>query len=376
MKRYILISAIAVAAITACSKSQISAPEREITFQTARYMGGVTKAAPADYKDEYAAVPFGAFAWYKGVSASDNADFMTNQKVSFADPVWRPEGTTYYWPKSGSIDFICYSPYTADGTNAPLPTITEDSMVYPAWDVAAHPDVDVMYADKVTGLTNNVRTYYYDGVPTLFHHALAKVNFQIKAAYTEVTDPETGTKTKWDIEVESVKVNNVLSSGSFTLNLNGTSWDKPADSVWTPDGTTTNMDLDLTGVPNPLVDGTVYNLDSDVFVMPQTLTGGNQEVVIKVTITTYRDINDGNGYVQVLQENGVEIQGNLSGGTMDAWKMNQNVTYSFNFAPSLGTTTTDDKDGDGIPDVIPTIVYFDPAVDEWENVTVNAGINI
>ena len=376
MKRYILISAIAVAAITACSKSQISAPEREITFQTARYMGGVTKAAPADYKDEYAAVPFGAFAWYKGVSASDNADFMTNQKVSFADPVWRPEGTTYYWPKSGSIDFICYSPYTADGTNAPLPTITEDSMVYPAWDVAAHPDVDVMYADKVTGLTNNTTTYYYDGVPTLFHHALAKVNFQIKAAYTEVTDPETGTKTKWDIEVESVKVNNVLSSGSFTLNLNGTSWDKPAGSVWTPDGTTTNMDLDLTGVPNPLVDGTVYNLDSDVFVMPQTLTGGNQEVVIKVTITTYRDINDGNGYVQVLQENGVEIQGNLSGGTMDAWKMNQNVTYFFNFAPSLGTTTTDDKDGDGIPDVIPTIVYFDPAVDEWENITVSAGINI
>ena len=376
MKRYILISAIAVAAITACSKSQISAPEREITFQTARYMGGVTKAAPADYKDEYAAVPFGAFAWYKGVSASDNADFMTNQKVSFADPVWRPEGTTYYWPKSGSIDFICYSPYTKDGADAPLPTITEDSMVYPAWDVAAHPDVDVMYADKVTGLTNNVRTYYYDGVPTLFHHALAKVNFQIKAAYTEVTDPETGTKTKWDIEVESVKVNNVLSSGSFTLNLNGTSWDKPAGSVWTPDGTTTDLDLDLSGVANPLVDGTVYNLDSDVFVMPQTLTGGNQEVVIKVTITTYRDINDGNGYVQVLQENGVEIQGNLSGGTMDAWKMNQNVTYSFNFAPSLGTTTTDDKDGDGIPDVIPTIVYFDPAVDEWENVTVNAGINI
>jgi hypothetical protein len=376
MNRYILISAVALAAITACSKSQISAPEREITFQTARYMGGVTKATPADYKDEYAAVPFGAFAWYKGVSASDNADFMTNQKVSFADPVWRPEGTTYYWPKSGSIDFICYSPYTADGTNAQLPTITEDSIAYPAWDVAAHPDVDVMYADKVTGLTNNVRTYYYDGVPTLFHHALAKVNFQIKAAYTEVEDPETHTKTKWDIEVESVKVNNILSSGSFTLNLNGTSWDKPAGSVWTPDGTTTNMDLDLTGVPNPLVDGTVYNLDSDVFVMPQTLTGGNQEVVIKVTITTYRDINDGHGYVQVLKENGVEIQGNLSGGTMDAWKMNQNVTYSFNFAPSLGTTTTDDNDGDGIPDVIPTIVYFDPAVDEWENVTVNAGINI
>ena len=68
---------------------------------------------------------------------------------------------------------------------------------------------------------------------------------------------------------------------------------------------------------------------------------------------------------------------------MDAWEMNQNVTYSFNFAPSLGSTTDtdgdgvpDDVDGDGIPDVVPTIVYFDPAVDEWQNITVSAGINL
>jgi hypothetical protein len=373
---------LAIAALASCSKSVESGIQSEVVFQVARHKG-VTKASPEDYKDNYQSVPFGAYAWYKGVSASDNADFMTNQKISFTDPVWRPEGTTYYWPKSGSIDFICYSPYTADGTNAPLPVITEDSMAYPAWDVAANPDVDIMYADKVTGLTNNVNTYYYDGVPTLFRHALAKINFQIKAAYTEVTDPVTGTKTKWEIEVESIKVNNILSSGSFTLNLNGSGgWDKPADNVWTPDGTTTDMDLDLSNVDSPLADGVVYDLDSDVFVMPQALTGG-QEVVLKVTITTYRDINDGNGYVQVLQENGVEIQGNLSGGTMDAWKMNQNVTYSFNFAPSLGSTTDtdgdgvpDDLDGDGIPDVVPTIVYFDPAVDEWQNITVSAGINI
>ena len=380
MKKTAFIAVLAIAALASCSKSVESGIQSEVVFQVARHKG-VTKAD--DYKTDYQSVPFGAYAWYKGVSASDNADFMTNQKISFTDPVWRPEGTTYYWPKSGSIDFICYSPYTADGTNAPLPVITEDSMAYPAWDVAANPDVDIMYADKVTGLTNNVNTYYYDGVPTLFRHALAKINFQIKAAYTEVTDPVTGTKTKWEIEVESIKVNNILSSGSFTLNLNGSGgWDKPADNVWTPDGTTTDMDLDLSNVDSPLADGVVYDLDSDVFVMPQALTGG-QEVVLKVTITTYRDINDGNGYVQVLQENGVEIQGNLSGGTMDAWKMNQNVTYSFNFAPSLGSTTDtdgdgvpDDLDGDGIPDVVPTIVYFDPAVDEWQNITVSAGINI
>ena len=385
MKKTVFIAALAIAALASCSKTVEEGIQSEVVFQVARYRG-ITKAN-TDYKIDYQTIPFGAFAWYKGVNASDNADFMKNQKVSFSDPDWRPEGTTYYWPKSGSIDFICYSPYTADGINAPLPTITEDSIAYPAWDVAAHPDVDVMYADKVTGLTNNTTTYYYNGVPTLFHHALAQINFQIKAAYTEVTDPVTGTKTKWDIEVESIKVNNILSSGSFTLNLNGTSWDKPTDgdgnNVWTPDGNTTNYDLDLSSLETPIKKDTTYTLDSDVFVMPQALAGGNQEVVLKVTITTYRDVNDGNGYQQVLQENGVEIQGNLSAGSMDAWEMNQNVTYSFNFAPSLGSTTDtdgdgvpDDTDGDGIPDVVPTIVYFDPAVDEWQNITVSAGINL
>ena len=384
MKKTVFIAALAIAALASCSKTVEEGFQSEVVFQVARYKD-VTKAITppsdtTDYKDNYKDIPFGAFAWYKGVSATDNADFMTNQKISFSDPVWRPEGTTYYWPKSGSIDFICYSPYTADGTNAPLPVITETSIAYPKWNVADHQDVDVMYADKVTGLTNNTNTYYYNGVPTLFRHALAKINFQIKAAYTEVTDTVTGTKTKWDIQVESIKVNNLLSSGSFTLNLNGSSWEQPADAngnkVWTADGTTTDYELDLTNLENPIQKDTTYNLDSDVFVMPQSLVGGSQEVVIKVTITTYRDVNDGNGYQQVLQENGVEIQGNLSAGSMDAWEMNQNVTYSFNFAPSLGTTTTEDTDGDGIPDVVPTIVYFDPAVDEWENITVSAGINL
>ena len=389
MKKTVFIAALAIAALASCSKTVEEGFQSEVVFQVARYKD-VTKAITppsdtTDYKDNYKDIPFGAFAWYKGVSATDNADFMTNQKISFSDPVWRPEGTTYYWPKSGSIDFICYSPYTADGTDAPLPVITETSIAYPTWNVADHQDVDVMYADKVTGLTNNTNTYYYNGVPTLFRHALAKINFQIKAAYTEVEDTVTHTKTKWDIEVESIKVNNILSSGKFTLNLNGTSWDKPTDAdgnyVWNADGTTTDLDLDLSKLDSPIQKDSLYTLDSNVFVMPQTLTGGNQEVVIKVTITTYRDT--GSGYEEVLKETGVEIQGNLSAGSMDAWEMNQNVTYSFNFAPSLGSTTDtdgdgvpDDTDGDGIPDVVPTIVYFDPAVDEWQNITVSAGINL
>lgn len=361
MKKTAFIAALAIAALVSCSKSVEDGFKSEIAFQVARHKT-VTKAD--DYKDNYQAVPFGAYAWYKGVSASDNAEFMKNQKVSFSDPVWKPEGTTYYWPKSGSIDFICYSPYTADGTNAPLPTITEDGISYPAWNVGAHPTVDVMYADKVTGLKNNTTTYYYNGVPTLFHHALAKVSFQIKQSYMSVT-ADTGDTTSWEIIVNDIILSDVLTSGSLNLTLNpdGT-WNKP--SVWTGDGTT--EDVDLLNSPITL-DGSNQDLISDMMILPQLLSEG-QKVTITVTIKTYRD------GVLVLTETDIPISALLSGGTLDHIGINQNVTYTFNITPSLGTQTTEDKDGDGIPDMVPTVVYFDPAVDEWENITVNAGINI
>lgn len=375
MKKIAFIAALAIAALASCSKSVEEGFNSEIVFQVARHKG-VTKAD--DYKTDYQAVPFGAFAWYKGVSASDNTTFMTNQKVSFSDPVWKPENTTYYWPKSGSIDFICYSPYTADGVDAPLPTITEDGISYPAWNVSAHPTVDVMYADKVTGLQNNTTTYYYNGVPTLFHHALAKVSFQIKQTYTSVT-ADTGDTTSWEITVTSIVLTDILTSGSLNLTLNpdGT-WNKP--SVWDSTGGTKG-DMDLLTTPLDL-DGTNQDLISDLMILPQNLDEG-QKVVITVTIKTYRDLNDGNGPQLVLTETDIPIEGLLSGGSLDHIGINQNVTYTFNITPSLGSTTDsdgdgipDDLDGDGIPDLVPTVVYFDPAVDEWENITINAGINI
>ena len=361
--------------LVSCSKQQEqlgSGDSQEIVFQVARYKN-VTKAD--DYKVDYQNVPFGAYAWYKGVSASDNTTFMNNQPVGYdsSKNAWTTIGTTYYWPKSGSIDFICYSPYTADGTSAPLPAITESGISYPAWNVSLHPNVDVMYADKVMGLSNNTTTYFYNGVPTLFHHALAKVTFQIKQAYMNKT-ADTGDTTSWEITVNSITVQDLLVSGTLNLTLNGDgTWQKPAGNVWDSSaGVRDNINL----LSTPLqLDGTTQPLASDMMILPQSLSEG-QKVVLNVTIKTYRDKNDGNGPQLVLTETGVDIVALLQNGELDKWGINQNITYSFNIAPSLGTGTGSDLDGDGIPDVEPTVVYFDPAVSEWENITVNAGINI
>jgi hypothetical protein len=379
MKKIIFFAAAALLSLAACSKQE-SGNGPEISFQIARY-SAQTKADPADYKDNYLSVPFGAYAWYKGVSAADNTTFMTNQKVSYnsAQNVWKPEGSTYYWPKTGSIDFICYAPYTADGSAAPAPAISENSIAYADWDVAAHPDVDVMYADKAPGMSNNVTTYYYNGVPTLFHHALARVSFRIRAAYLEKTDPDTNTKTRWEVTVNSIGVGNVFTKGSLDLSLNadGKSWDKPADNIWvhsTNPADKTDISLDVSAIGGVLTTG-ITDLNAGVLVLPQDLTEG-QLLNMNLTIKTYRDINDGNGEKLVLTETAVPVSTNISGGTLTKWGMNKNIIYTFILAPSKATGTGVDNDGDGIEDLDPTIVYFDPAVSGWEDITVDATINI
>lgn len=361
MRIRILLAAAALAALAACTKTTLEGPDQEITFQVAGHKP-MTRAN-TDYKDGYSGVPFGAYAWFKGENPSDNSTFMVNQEIAFdsTNSRWMPSGTTYYWPKSGKLDFICYSPYTADGSAAPKPIVTENEINYPAWNVNANRDVDVMYADKVSGLSGNTRTYYYNGVPTLFHHALARVSFQIRAAYLEKT-ASTGDKTRWEITVNSIKVNNIRTTGTLalTLDTDGT-WKKPASNVWTNDGTSTTINLNVSGLSE--LTTTLQDLDSNIMVLPQALDEG-QGVVLNVTIKTYRDQNDGTGEKLILTETAIDVPALLSSTTLNSWGINQNIIYKFILTPSTGES--DD----------PTVITFDPAVAGWEQVTVNTEIKL
>lgn len=363
MRKLIFLSSAAVLAFAACTNtSKIEAPQSEIVFQVADHS---VATRVEDYKNEYKSVPFGTYAWFKGEDPADNKAFMENQSVSYDEPNnrWVPTGTTYYWPKSGSLDFISYSPYTADGADAPRPAVTENGISYPAWDVAAHPGVDVMYADKVTGQTGNTQTYYYTGVPTLFRHALAKVSFNIQAAYLEQTG-ENGDVTRWEVTINSITLGNILSSGTLGLTLGSDGkWQKPEDNVWEPGTNRVSHSLEVEDAnltTEPQVAGEPF------LVLPQLLDG-TQTVTLNVTINTYRDNNDGNGEQLFLTETGVDIVATLGGGTgIEAWGINQSITYQLNFSPSLSK-----EDG-----TEPVEIWFDPAVNDWEEITVTQPINL
>ena len=112
MKKTILLASVMLLVLAACSKVSPAGDadeQREIGFRAARY---VTKA---DFTNE----SFGTYAWFTADNGSENEPFMVNERVGLVGGKWMPVNSRY-WPKSGYIDFISYSPY-GEGN----PTITQ-----------------------------------------------------------------------------------------------------------------------------------------------------------------------------------------------------------------------------------------------------------
>jgi len=345
-----------------CTSVELERPDHDkVRFQIASYGATpLSTKATEDYKDGYANVPFGAFAWYKGDNPSDNADFMINQKITYdtARNIWAPDGTTYYWPKGGSLDFICYSPYSSSG----IPSVSESKLIYTAWDVSANPETDLLYADKSAALRQNSSTYYYSGVPVLFRHALARASFSLKLAYSEITAP-TGDKTKWEVTVNGITLKDVRTAGGLEIDLNGSAWDLPSSEIWTHDGTSKDIALDCSGLVK-FTDTSPQTVGKPFFVLPQTLDQG-QKLILNLTIKTWRDTGSGYGAAPLLIEDGVLVEAPITVTSLTKWAINQSTQYNLILTPSLADTAT-----------TPTEITFDPATAGWENITVNAEINI
>lgn len=348
--------------MAACSRVQSELPEgNEIRFQVAGYRAsGVTKAND-DYKTGYDSVSFGAYAWYKGENPADDDVFMTNQKVSYnsTNNVWFTEGCTYYWPKWGSLDFICYSPYSTEG----VPSVNENTIKYTSWDVAANPDTDLLYADKAVGQTENIYSYYYSGVPVLFRHALAKLSFSMRLAYDEMT-PATGDKTKWEVTVNSLSLKNIYTKGSLELTLdNENKWILPANRAWATEGNASDISFDSTTL-DVFKTTEPQALWENMFVLPQNLDQG-QKLVMNISIKTWRDTGNGYPVEPFIKEMSIEMAADLSSTNIHAWGMNHYIKYNLILAPSLSV--------DGIN---PVDITFDPAAADWETVEINSVIQI
>ena len=377
MKKYIILTLTAMAALAACSKVEV-APEalREINFEVANSVR--TKATGSVYNNG----AFGTYAWFNNTDV-----FMTNEQVDLAAGVWKTIDHTFYWPKSGSISFISYSPFAGTSNTAgTVPAITKNSITYTNVTVGG---TDLMYADRATCSANvnevtdsDTADSGYKGVPTVFHHALAKLSFKVLANFTEWDDATNGSHTEWEVTLNSFKISGFKNNGSCALALNadGKTWDKPVTNigtaadpvnvnVWTVgDATSVTTAQELVTTPVVLTTSAQDLSAATGFVMPQELLSGTGAQTITIEAHIKTTLANGN----VINEDFTKTVDISAISSLKAWQMNENIVYTIKFKPTAKADGADGHDDD--PNDV--IITFDPAVADWTTVDASATIQL
>lgn len=235
MKRNLILTALAVLALVACTKVENLVPVSDLEAATPAvpmnfgiYMPQTKAGAAGAMNDaKLQSTGFGVFAYVQpgNYDSSLKPNFMFNEKVSYSDPNWT-YAPVKYWPNQlgGSdaqkVSFFAYAPYveTAGGTEGIVAmydgsTPGDPTVTYKVSD-DLDKNVDLVWGvsnggtwENVAGSTNPVT----EGLPYLdlqkprvgtkvtfkFFHALAQLNLTAVGAYNVLTaggTPKDGVK--------------------------------------------------------------------------------------------------------------------------------------------------------------------------------------
>lgn len=352
MKKYLIVATLALVASAACTKVELldTAPARKVTFEVANY-SAQTKAHSLNSET---IVSFNSKAYMKGEGVTGLQDFFgaNGETISYQSGTntWEPSHD-YYWPKSANSYVNFFSWYD---TGVGPTTVTNGTMAWTNRTIATGDNI--MYADPAWHFqqnTTNAEQYTGDditvGVPTLFHHALAQVNFKAYASKIEISG-----LCSWTISLTDINITNVYNQG--TLSLTAT---EPAESVknqkgtwdgtpaWTTTGSAASLapaDLSVTAVTS----ATAQDILAAQSVLPQSLT--NVHLTFNLDITTTYTAGQTNHEI-------IPIDIPLASAAPDGfgtadWSLNTKYTYTIKIEPSENK------------------VLFDPAVaEEWVEVT-------
>lgn len=388
MKKYFIIAIAAVTALAACSKNEvvkIDTPDTPIQFAVVNHLQQTKATAGLTYPTD---VPFGTFAWWTSADwtgAAEDQDFvfMDNEQIVYrtleetSAYAWAP-ATAYYWTKTGKITFASYSPYTADGTDKGYSEIPSydvaKGFLFNNYTIVDATNVDLMYANLAANCNRNTNQdgaqvtddnnpeSGFNGVPTIFNHALCQIGFEFRAIGKK--NPNVNAI---KIEITDVDIKNIDNKGSFTQIPVA-----PATIKWASDHTevadydyapTSTFELDL-------IESTATNVASKTnytalgktrILLPQDLeddddptdptadpiaTTTDQKLVVAYTIKTEFTSKLGTWATE-----DVVTEVRLNNGNIGAWRDNQNITYRISINPYS---------------LIP--VTFDPAVVDWTDV--------
>lgn len=219
MKKKFLFVALSALALTACVNDETIEvnPGDALTFRATS--GNATKS---QITTTSTISDFKVWGYYQNeAEKQSNVPFMEDQLVQRISGVWT-YSPTRFWPESGTIDFYSVSPYETPGISI---TKTEQKIKDYTVNTNISLQKDLLYAVNMgCSKAANGQT----GVEVNFRHALSQIVFQAK-----------NTNSNIKVDIEGVKVVNVVSKGTFTYpqettspNLTGTDHDTEYDDTW------------------------------------------------------------------------------------------------------------------------------------------------
>lgn len=366
MKKYFIFAAVALVALAACSKVEtgVATQDRAISFQVANYVPQTKAGETAFSTDE----TFKTSAWFHPTSG-DAQPFMASEIVKWQSSAkqWSPD-RTYFWPKTGYVNFFSWA-------GAPEPAVTDGAAKYgdPATPTYVQIDTNAnamlasaAYRYSVANYNSNAYNIEYEstdvtGVPTLFHHMLAKVTFIVKFDASDVVDANN----KWDLTINSASLN-YADKGAINVTFTdptstGQAWPYTTPAVnWTVksgDNVTVDVTKNLGDsnkqtvvAPNVSAGKTLLN---EITVLPQDLTAGGSNAKFSLNYTLKHYYNDVEQIYETvnLSDTGTAPLGAIAltaftTNSINAWNMNYKYTYTITIKPNKTVT-------------------FDPAVEPW-----------
>ena len=401
MKKFFLITVTAIVALVACHKMENVEewPDMEVTFQANNFVRQTKADSPVSVWNDFQNFKCKAFLHAEGVDLESDGtvngtsfQFFFGQngetiyaynsgntvETTSANAVthWAPTHT-YYWPKGSKsfVNFIGWYGTTGSAASDPTIAYAYENGSYKAtmtWNysnatIGAN-GANLLYADMAWRFKQNTNPGSYsvsgasEGVPMLFHHALAQINVKAYAEGTQALPLSKGTGTdegkimdanaKWDITLKNVKITPVYTAGTLTLtNVDpGTNetqeWSAAAGTTggWSGTGSAGDLalanDYKLVEVSKPGLNTTTGDVIAATCVLPQALAANSVALTFDMDIvTTY--LADGKSNHEIIA---VSIPLNSFG--TSAWELNHKYTYYVKFVPSQSS------------------VLFDPALDQ------------
>lgn len=296
MKKYFILAAAALVTLASCMKNNVeTSGPKEISYNAVAAKNTVSKAiistayyAPTD-------PAFGIWGLYQATNWSTNkaaananiwvgnhstgASAQISNTTGDATGYWK-NATTDYWPLSGTLVFMGYSPYAHVNSKAAISVTDTDKVTLTVTNFQSETGTwvdDLMYSDPVEKTENDTKyqpdgsTNKYDGVPVVFHHALSQITVLAKkhatySGYTlKITDISLYIDDKATLTAKAAPDNDAVAS-----------WTEASNAA-----TATILDNDS----NADLTEEYVQQGSAILVIPQTLEASHEKLTITYTLT-------------------------------------------------------------------------------------------